>query len=92
MNDAPADKIRMLKASMRCLGFGLAALLPVVGLPFTLAAISSSYSARRLEKQFWNPAKPYRILGLICGILGALIWIMVVAIVSYNAVVGGFDS
>jgi hypothetical protein len=85
MNDLPAAKIKMMKGSIRCLTFGLLGLLPLIGVPFALAALWSSYSARRMERQFWNPAKPHRILGLICAAAGALIWSAVDTILIYHA-------
>ena len=39
MNNIPAAKIKMMKASIRCLIFGVLSLLPVIGLPFGLAAL-----------------------------------------------------
>ena len=85
MNDLPAAKIKMMKGSIRCLTLGLLGLLPLIGVPFALAALWSSYSARRMERQFWNPAKTHRILGLICAAVGALIWSAVDTILIYHA-------
>jgi uncharacterized membrane protein len=88
MNNAatiPATRIKMMQASMRCLVLGLLGLLPIIGVPFALAALWSSYSARKFEGQFWNPAKPQRILGLICAAIGALIWGAVDTIIIYHA-------
>ena len=81
-----AVKIQMMKASVRCLTFGLLGLLPMIGVPFALAALWASFSARKQEKYFWNPAKPHRIIGLICAALGALVWSFVDTILIYNAV------
>ena len=39
MNAAADAKIKMLKSSMQCFVFGLLGLLPVIGLPFALAAL-----------------------------------------------------
>ena len=86
MNNLPAAKIKMMKGSIRCLALGLLGLLPLIGVPFALAALWTSYSTRRWERQFWNPAKPQRILGLVCAALGALIWSLVDTILIYNAV------
>ena len=72
--------------SVRCLTFGLLGLLPIIGVPFALAGIWFSYSARKPEKFFWNPAKPHRVIGLICAALGALVWSCVDTILVYNAV------
>lgn len=81
----PAVKLKMMKASIRCLAFGLLGLLPIIGAPFAVAGLWSSYSARRQEKYFWNPAKPHRVIGLICAALGALIWSCVDTILIYHA-------
>ncbi len=77
MNNEPTSaalKLGMIKASLRCLVFGLLGLLPIIGLPFALAAFWPFFQARKLEKHLWNPAKTHRIIGLISAILGALIW------------------
>jgi hypothetical protein len=73
MNDVPAAKIKMMKASIRCLVFGVLSLLPVIGLPFGLAALWISGRVRLQEKQFWNAARPYRIWGVICAAIGTLL-------------------
>jgi hypothetical protein len=78
-------KLKMMKASTRCLALGLFSLLPLIGVPFALAALWSSFSARRLERQLWNPAKPHRVIGLICASLGALVWSCVDTILIYHA-------
>jgi hypothetical protein len=90
MNDLPAAKIKMMKASTRCMIFGVLALLPVIGFPFALAALWISGRVRVQEKQFWNAARPYRIVGVACAAAGAVIWFLVVALIVYNsASVGG---
>ncbi len=81
----PAAKLKMMKASIRCLVLGLLSLLPLIGVPFALAALWISFSVRRREKQFWNPAKPQRVMGLACASLGALVWSTVDTILIYNA-------
>ena len=81
----PAVKIKMMKASVRCLAFGLLGLLPIIGVPFALAGFWASFSARRQERYFWNPAKPHRIVGLICAAIGALVWSAVDTILIYHA-------
>jgi hypothetical protein len=78
-------KLKMMKASIRCLVFGLLGLLPIIGVPFALAAMWSSYLARSQERVLWNPAQPHRIVGLICASVGALIWSAVDTILIYHA-------
>jgi hypothetical protein len=85
-NDSPAiSRVKLMKTSLRCLVFGLLGLLPLIGLPFALAALWFSYSARRWEVMFWNPAKPHRILGLLCASVGAFVWGVVDTIIIYHA-------
>jgi hypothetical protein len=86
MNDLTAAKLKMMKASIRCLVFGLFGLLPVVGLPFAAAALVSSGQARLREKRFWNPAKPYRLIGVVCAALGTIFWFIVLSLIIYNNV------
>jgi hypothetical protein len=77
-------KLKMMRASIRCLVLGLLGLLPFIGVAFALAALWASFTARQREKLFWNPAKPQRILGLICASVGALLWSAVDVIVIYH--------
>ena len=84
--DHPASqKLKMMKASLRCLIFGILGLLPLIGVPFALAGLWFSYVARREEQRYWNPAKPQRSLGLICSAFGALLWGAIDTILIYQA-------
>ena len=80
----PAVKIKMMEASLRCLSFGLLGLLPVIGLPFALAAAWQSGVARAGEKQHWNPARKLRLVGLACAIVGALMWTGVIVLMIWQ--------
>jgi hypothetical protein len=91
-DNVPIAKLKMMQASIRCLTFGLLGLLPLIGVPFALAGLWASYSARRMERNFWNPAKPHRIIGLICAVLGALVWSCVDTIIIYNIVGSYLDG
>jgi hypothetical protein len=86
MNDLPAAKIKMMKGSIRCLIFGVLALLPAIGLPFGLAALWISGRVRKQEKMFWNPARPYRIWGVACAAGGTVVWFLVVTLIVYHSV------
>ncbi|MGC9940998.1 MAG: hypothetical protein ABSE48_04140 [Verrucomicrobiota bacterium] len=74
MNPDAIIKIKMLRSSQRCLAFGLLGLLPAIGLPFALAALWISGKVRGKEKLYWNAAKPYRIVGMACAAIGAILW------------------
>jgi len=85
MNNLPAAKIKMMKGSIRCLIFGLLALLPVIGFPFGLAALWIAGQVRVKEKQFWNPAGPYRVVGVLAATTGTLLWFIVVVLIAYHS-------
>jgi TRAP-type mannitol/chloroaromatic compound transport system permease small subunit len=85
MNATTEAKIKMLKSSMRCLVFGLLGLIPVIGLPFALAALWISGRVRASEKQLWNAARPYRIWGVVCAATGTILWTGVLMIIIARA-------
>ena len=78
-------KIKMMKASIRCLTLGLLGLIPLIGVFFAFAGLWNSFVASKCEKTVWNPAKPHRIIGLICASLGALVWSCVDTILIFHA-------
>jgi len=85
MNTNAVAKIQMLKSSMKCFVFGLLSLLPVIGLPFALAALWISGRVRVKEKQLWNAARPYRIWGAVCAAAGTIFWGFILMLVLSNA-------
>ena len=88
MNTGPAAKLQMLNRSTRCLTYGLLGFIPVIGLPFAIAALWMSGRIRACEKQMWNAARPYRIGGALCGALAAVIWGGVLMLVIARIVMG----
>jgi len=74
MNQDAIAKIKMIRASRRCLAFGLLGFVPVIGLVFALIALWLSGNVRQKEKKNWNAAKSYRILGAICAGVTAVLW------------------
>lgn len=75
----------MLKSSMRCFALGLLGLLPVIGLPFALAALWVAGRVRIQEKIFWNAARPYRLWGIACAAFGAVLWSVVDTFLIFHA-------
>ena len=59
--------------------------LPVIGVPFALAALWTSGQVRMLEKSFWNPAKPHRICGCIGAATGTVFWFAIIALIIYHS-------
>jgi hypothetical protein len=82
----------MLQASVRCLVYGLLALLPLIGLPFALAALWLAGRIRKQEKAYWNAAKPYRIIGTLCAAIGTIGWFFIATLIAINSFLrnGGF--
>ncbi len=74
MNPDAIAKIKMFKSSQRCLLFGLLGFIPAVGLIFALIALRISGNVRQKEKQLWNAAKPYRVIGAFCAGVSAVLW------------------
>ena len=85
MNNIPAAKIKMMKGSIRCLIYGTLSLLPVIGVPFGLAALWVSGRVRVAEKQFWNPARPYRIWGVVCAAVGTVLGTGILGMIFIHA-------
>jgi len=56
MNTDASAKIKMLKSSLQCCVCGLLGLLPVIGLPFAIAALVISGRVRAGQKKYWNAA------------------------------------
>ena len=83
MNDDDA-KIQMIKSSIKCFAFGLLGLLPVIGLPFALAALWISGQVGVKENQFWNAARPYRIWGVVCAAAGTILWGFILMLIIYS--------
>lgn len=86
MNDSADVKLKMMEASIRCLVFGLLGLLPVVGLPFALAALWISGRVRQQEREQWNAAQPYRLVGVACAGLGAILWTGILIILVFRLI------
>jgi hypothetical protein len=86
MNDDARAKIQMLKSSLRCFVLGLLGFLPVIGLPFALAALWISGRVRAKERRFWNAAKPYRVWGMVYAATGTIFWSFILMVVIYHAI------
>jgi hypothetical protein len=87
-NDVSSAKIRMLKGSLECFTLGLLGLLPVIGLPFAIGGLVVSRKALAGQKRYWNAARAYWILGLVCALLGTITWSIVDTILVVHAVLG----
>ena len=92
MNELAAKKIKMMKGSVRCLVFGLVSFLPGIGVPFALAALVTSGGVRRYEKELWNAARDYRVIGITCATVSLVIWFLVAAVITIIAINSNCDG
>lgn len=83
MNNAAA-KIKMINASLRCFTFGLLALIPFIGICFGIIALYYAGKVRVAEKQLWNPARTYAMIGGAVAGLCSILWAILAAIILLN--------
>jgi hypothetical protein len=73
-----ARRICAIRASLRCFWLSLPGLVPVLGIPFCIAAIIQFRKVRKIAGMDWNPASKYlkaaRIIGT-AGILGTILFL-----------------
>jgi len=64
-----------------CLAF-----FSLAGLPFALLTIVVSAKVRAGEKELWNAAQPYRIVGALCAKLALIASFVIVAFITFLVV------
>lgn len=64
------NRIAVIEDSLRAFAFAWPGLIPVLGLPFAIAALSLGLRARNRERDGRNPAARYRNAALCLGSLG----------------------
>ena len=62
------------------------AVLSMAGFPFALLAIVASVKVRTRERELWNAARPYRIVGGLCAMLAVIASFVVVALITFLVV------
>ena len=79
----PALRIEIIERSEKCFWLGLFSLIPVLGLPLAVMAMTHNRRIRRLDEGQWNPASRYRYWGAVFARLAiALLLIAVTAITA----------
>ncbi len=89
MNNNITAKIAMLESSRQCFICGLLGLLPVIGIPYAFAALWIGGRVRVQERQYWNAAKPYRILGVALATFALLSTLLVAVLIAFNSINSG---
>lgn len=76
------DKVEMIQLSLRCFTLGLIGLLPVLGIPFAVIAVSNYFRVRRLVGGQWNPAQTYLAWGLATALSGLFLTVVAFFVVG----------
>ena len=78
------DKIEVIERSLRCFTMGLIGLVPALGIPFAVIALSNYFRIKRIVGVQWNPAQKYLTWGLataLCGLFLTIVLLFVVGII-----------
>lgn len=83
-NLALKKRIEITRASLCCFGYSLIGLVPLIGIPFSLAALAQIPKARKAAGSDWNPADRYlaaarRIAPL--GFLTSIAFLVIIGLV-----------
>jgi hypothetical protein len=76
------DRIGVMKDSLRCFGFGLASLIPVLGVPMALLALYFFVRARTTAGEEWNAAEPYLKGGRALACAGLVLTLLLLSLAT----------
>ena len=76
------DKVLVIERSLRCFTLGLFGILPVLGLPFAIAALSNYFHVQRIVGTQWNPAKTYLTWGLATALSGLFLTVVIAGVLG----------
>lgn len=86
------DRINAIRTSLTAFVCGLIGLLPVIGVPFGVAAIVIFIRARRRKSTEWNPAEHYIDWGARFGLLGLVLTLIGAALFFANTIQQGTQT
>jgi hypothetical protein len=75
-NPPPMDKIELIQLSLRAFGFGLPGIVPFLGTPFAVVALTQNSRVERRIGEQWNPAQRYLFWGAVCARIGVTLTII----------------
>jgi len=79
-SSATMDKVLVIQRSLRCFTLGLFGVLPVLGLPFAIAALSSYFHVKRIVGTQWNPAQTYLTWGVATALCGLFLTVVIAGV------------
>lgn len=80
------DKIELIQHSLRAFGFGLPGIVPFLGTPFAIVALTHNSRIKRRGGTLWNPAQRYLFWGAVCARIGATLTIIFVLLIALAGV------
>lgn len=83
-----AQRIAVIEDSLRAFAFGWIGLVPLLGLPFAIAALRLAFRARRRETNVWNPSAGYRVAAQWLGSVGTAAGMLILVLVIGAMVAG----
>jgi hypothetical protein len=86
------DRITIINKSLTAFICGLFGLLPVIGIPFGLAAIVFFVRTRLRKSTEWNPAEHYLNWAARLALIGAVLTLIVIALAMASAIQQGNHS
>jgi hypothetical protein len=81
-NPTALDKIDVIQRSLRCFTLGLIGILPVLGIPFAVAALSHYFQVKRIVGAQWNPAQQYLTWGVATALGGLFLTVIIAGVVG----------
>jgi hypothetical protein len=72
------NRVATIESALRCFACGLLALVPLLGLPFAVAAVIWYTKSSTHSVGDWNPARRYAVLGLAFALVGSFLTITAV--------------
>jgi hypothetical protein len=91
----PEVKIGILNSSVRCFALSLAGLIPLLGLPFSVAALLQKRALATKATRAWNPAGRYvRAAGWLAplGFLSSAGFVVALCVLSQASEAGFFGG
>jgi hypothetical protein len=79
---APFDKVQVIERSLRCFACGVVGLLPVIGVPFAVIALSNFAQVKHRKGPIWNPAGRYLGIGSLCATAGLGLTLLIVSAIA----------
>jgi len=82
VSPAAMDKVELIQRSLRCFTLGVLGVLPVVGLPFAVMALTNYFAVQRTSGAQWNPAHTYLTWGLATAVSGLFLTLVTAFVVA----------